>query len=877
MRIPYRELFEHTTYKIFDDIFNYTDITLKHNVKLTALNHGKAVRNMINTNVIGATLPDTVHRYYMFICDSININNLLYMARQWMTLEYILNHYKINVDCITSSNKIIPKSLIYVHIDHSGSCIFAINEKAYMRLASSIETYFVINTDSDIVNERYVVSHIPKINENFNNMILLSQTIPDHQKMCVINGYVVRPEQFAVIGNPNTDYYELYVDENIQFVFVVDMTDRYTYRSSEEDLYKDLFFIPQELCGDQVFTYDTISLVVRDYTGKGLYLPYLADKSVSQLTHTCFSVSSFMIDALFDKLNITVGELVVMVSNYSKTNVHHPNGSLTEHMYKLDDTTIRKLILGQDEVDVPYWYADALEKRTYGKYLTDIDELETYSEQKIRRQIECLGYYEFLRLMCQTYGEFSNLGSTVEMLNIELPLFWKNENVYPVLYADGKLIPNTLYNFTKDGDVLVVTFGLPYPLDFEYSIVQYELIRQPKARTYRYDIDSSTGSVEILKEHGDVQIFIQTQTLIRGLSSQMYVGYQQLHRSTGTYFTVHEEDDRWVFVFKQSAYGKTIVFTYKDISMIMHYPNVDISSGENIRYYTYSDLVDSLDNGPDLTGGQYEMYLNNRYLVEGIDFCTSKLIDPTNTSIIGGTDAILQNLKFMNEAYNRVDIIKTGKVVLKSDIGYIVDGIIPKNKQNEGFVRGITRIIVNGKLVPYSAIQEKTTHYEIDSRYCGNGYVYKVITSIPAELYRGYEAYVDDSYLKGREQVFDYFTKDYTYSYPELIVVDYGNKVFSTYLNEVIHRILDGTIIVNYINDDNDIVNQLKGYEYLKQHDVLFRQDGKLDMRFVDCYPGYLATKTTNNLNHYKFIRRLVKIYLGSDNITDYTVVYTGV
>lgn len=873
--VQYENLFELTTQKIFEDIFNYTAITLRNNVKLTLLNKGKAVKSMIYNSIITAMMPDTVNQYYLFACDNVALNNLLGTTKQWVNIETLLNTNKVNIDFVTSSNKMIPKKLIYGYVDSSNVVIIAINIKAYSRLASTTETYLTINLDTDDVGDRTVISHIPGINNNINNLLARVNSTPEHQRLGFINGFVYRNDIFQTAGNSAIDYYELYCDGNVKFTFTVNLDERKTYMSSEENLYKDIIIIPQDLIHNKVCTYDTISIVVRTHLGKGVYLPFIADKSVSQLTHACFSISSYLIDAALDKLNATTGELLVIVSDYSKTNVNIPNGSVTEQLYHLSDERIMKVLTGDSNNQVDYWLANNLEKRMYGKYLTNIEELGTYDASLINRQIESLGYYPFTNLLCTHNGEINNLSSPVTDFTIKKPPFWIGVDLYPLVYLDGDKIPNDRYTVTQTDTHVNVTFDIPLPIYFTYSVLQYELIVEPKSSIYRCAPSDTIGSITIPKQgNTSLHVFYKGTYQLENIDGSEHFGYNKLFIENNVYYSIIEDDASYVFIFNNYAYGNEFVFMYDDITTINNHPNVDISAGKTLSFITTGKLFNSVDQLNILTPGEYEVYLNGRFMVDGIDYCSTLLKDDDT---IGGCSITVQNLKFIKAVEaNSVEIFKTDRKIVSSDTGYVVEGVIPRNINNEAWFKGISRLFVNGKLVPFDCVTVFDTHYQIDSKYSGNGYIYHFVNTVSNDFYNAYQPYVAPSYFTGRTEISEFFTRGYSYTYPNPIIITYGNRIFSSYLNEIIRRILDNTITVNYINDDEDIINQLINYEYLKEFDVFFKSDNKINQKFVDVYPGYLATVSTSDFMRYLYIQRLVKIILGSDTITDHMVVYTG-
>jgi len=876
MTVDYKDLFEIVKDTIFTDIYNYAEITLKNNIRLTILNNGIAVRGMLYNNVIAILLPDPLSSFYLFICSNQAISNLFIDAEGWTSLEDTLNLKKVNADLVTIDNQMIPKCMVYGRVTHSGNTILAIDSRVYKQLKAPTETYLIIDVDTThSVGNRTVISSIPVINPNITTILNTVPNYPENQLLGFINGYAYRMDTFLTSGNPNKDYYELYHDADVKFTFAVDLTHRNTYMCTEQAIYKDIVVIPQNLTNGEAFTFDSIQLVVMSYSGKGVILPFIASNSISQLTHASFSVGSYLIDAAFDKLGVTDGLLYVIVSDYNKNNTNVLNGDITEQLYLLDDTKIMSALTNTLNPAVPYWTAESLGASVYAKYLVDMTELDTYDQSLFSKEIKCLGYYSFVNTICKHSGEIKDLGTAdITNLTIAVPKFWSDTDVYPILYADGNKISSSRYTISRVGNDLEVTFSNPYVLNFSNSVIQYDIILNPKIVTYRCTASSSLQSIQKPKS-GSLHVFVKTETNLLGLTTDMYIGYSEIPFSTGDYFSIIDHDtDSYILEFNQSSYGKEFIIMLDSVTTINSYPDVDISAGKSIFFVPNCPVI-GVDNPVNiLTPGSYDVYLNGKYLIDGFDYIVTPI---KNDTLIGGYAIVLQNLKFLNDTQtNTVEIIKTDRTILSTDIGYVVGGIIPRNVNNEAWIQGISKLFINGKLVPFDCVTKTNTHFEIDQRYWSNGYIYQFINSVSTDFYNAYLPYMDNSYFDGRRSISQYFTHGYSYTYPNPIIIDYGNKIFSSYLNEIINRIIAGEITINYINDDADIIQQLSAYEHLKEFDVIFSDANNIDKRFVDLYPGYLATLSITDLNHYMYIQRLVKIVLGPDAITDYKIVYTG-
>ena len=877
MSVDYEGLFQIVRENIFETIYNYSQVTLKDNILLTPVNNGKPIIGMLYTRLISAIMPDSVNSYYMFMCMNVPISNFFIKAQQWIRLEDVLNTFGVNADFITTSNKMIPKYLIYCRVTHSGETIFLIDKRAYDKFGDPTETYMVIDANMNTSDTRSVISSIPITHPNVPEILAAVAKYPAKQCLGFVNGFAYRSDVFPTTGNAATDFYEFYYDQSIKFTFSVDLTTRNTFMCSEQNIYKDIIIIPQSLTGGEVFTYDTIELIVMSASGQGVVLPSLAANSISQLTHASFSIASYLIDAAFDKLQISDGFLYVIVSDYAKNNVNVANGDVTEQLYLLPDSTILSAMLNTLKPAVPYWVADTLEKRKYAKYLTDISELEIYNPSKIDAQIECLGYYSFLKVLCQHNGEFTGFTSSIDNLTIPIPDFWRASEIYPIIYRDGNKISESRYTTTTSGGNLLITFPTPLPVDSDASIIQYDLILSPQPVTYVCTASADNQALAVPKpEYGNIHVFLQMPGTTEGITTDTFPGYIEIPMTSNKYFSVIDNGSDYVISFNQIYFGSEFVITTDSVISVNVFPEVDLSTGKSLFFIPKCAVVGSSDTVNIFTAGEYDVYLNGKYLIEGIDFVVAEILSSDGT-LSGGYEVVLQNLRFLQSTgINSVEIYKSSRTTLSSDTGYVVDGIIPRNVNNEAWVQGVSKLFVNGKLVPFEKVSKTNTNFVVDSKFCSNGNIYQFINEVSNDFYNAYLAHMDSSYFPGRQAISEYFTNGYSYVYPEMIIINHGNKLFSPYLCEIINRIVAGEITVNNINDDTDIINQLNNYEYLKRYDAWFSNRSMIDERFVDMFPGYLATISIRDLNHYLYIQRLVRIVLGADTITDYKVVYTG-
>ena len=876
--VDYQKIFEKTRTKVFQDIYNYSSITLRNNIRLTEISGGSRVRRILQGNVTTTDLPDRYRWWTLFMVNNQHLSNLLRVYSGWVDLETILNQHQVNVDIITTGQRLVPNRLVYCKTDNCGHTLFAVLADVYDRYGETDKTtHMVIHKDTDVENQRWLVSHIPGEHDNFSATVSEAKSHDKKHLLLFIDGYEYRYEDFLIQYRTDA-YLEVYVDYNVDLDFTLPLDDRPTYYSEHEELYKDLVVIPRELTNGKVYTYDTFVVSVRDESGRGVYLPFLAGRSVSSLTHTAVGISSFLIDAALDKLGTAKGSLYVQAASYSKANELVPNGNLTEEMYQLDDDFVSQVIRGETYPHVPYWTGNRLERSTYSNHLTDISDLRTYEIGKFKQLIESLGYYPFMLSICRHNGEFTDLGSSVSALTIPVPMFWESEELYPILYLDGRKIRPDRYLVDRVGEQVEITFGTPLPTNNSSSVIQYQLAKDMRQRTRQLTPNTSQPSYSIPRSAGEIKIYHKvTNVTIKAVDAVLTEGYKELPAYDNEWYTIQLDGDNYVLQFKTESFGHTFLVTFADQITYNVRHNVELSTGDTLVLQPMTQDLTTGNDVPVLTDSDFEVYINSRYLTPDIDWCIKRLVDQDDPNITSGYQIVIQNLSYLNDdSSDRFDVYQTGQAVHRRDVGYVVDRTIPRNQTNEAWIPGLSRLFINGRLVPYNHIIRHHTHYEISADYAKNGNVYCFEFGIDQTFQEAFAPYLDQEYLDGRVQVNQYFTHGYVQEYQEPVIIPAVHRIYSSYLNEIIKRILNGTIEVHFTNNDEDTLQQLAAYEYLKEFDLFYREDGKYDLRFSDIYPGYLADLKVNDLNHYKYIRRLIRIHLGVDEIHDGLVVYTG-
>ncbi len=868
------ELKDYVHHYIFRDIFNYACNTLRNNTELITLNQGRPIRGSIYNNVIQTELPDNNNFYYLYLCSEMVLSNLLRDTTEWTSLTDIITNNRLRLDIYSDKHLVVSKAVVYGRAIDAHQVGFIIPEKVMQTygIGHGTTMYLTISEDTDVANDRTIISHAPIVSDRYSDIVDALTDTNNAGKMTIyINGMDCDPNRAIPLIDSNNDYVDLIIDNNIVFEFAVSLGDRQIYTSTEESLHKDIIMIPRSLNADRVYTYDTFDLAVRDTdTGEGLALPYLADESVSQLSHNAISVSSYLIDAIFDILLGTHYELVVQVSDYSKDNALQPNGNLTEYLYRKDDIFVNMAFKDGLYPKIPVWTGDRLEASEYSKTMTRLVNLGDTLEEQVASQVESVGYHNLVNLVCRHNGVVPFTGTELDFITIDKPFYWSTTDLDILLYANGIKIPANRYSITADdGDNISVSFDTPYivPLD---ATIQYVFMKAEEP--FSYDMTPSpTNRLLLIPNNGiGYRAFRRVDSSYHehlGLLGS--AAYEEINPAGNVYFTRTEDGDNYSLYFSTTAYAEDFVIAMEEGSLINLMYNRNVNDGSALHFFLETETLSGL-TVPVLSEGTYEIYLNGHYLIKELDYIIVPIID--NDNFLKGYDVVIQNKRWLLPD-NDVEIYRTNQTWKSSDVGFVVDRRIQCNHNNEVWVEGLSRLFVNGKLVDPDDVIRHNGHFELANGVSTNGNAYHSVVSISNDVVRTYGPFELPLYTSDRQDIVNYFAHIYDYTPTQPIIVPNTHRIYSVYLTEVIKRIVAGTLIVNYIADDQSILAQLASVEYLKQYDLFF-QTNHIDLDYTDMYPIALENVEVLELNEYLFINRLVTIVLGADHVNDGEVLF---
>jgi hypothetical protein len=352
---------------------------------------------------------------------------------------------------------------------------------------------------------------------------------------------------------------------------------------------------------------------------------------------------------------------------------------------------------------------------------------------------------------------------------------------------------------------------------------------------------------------------VDLDTTIVGPYNNYNIGWKEVDLDARNIVITNDvETNKYIIRFGLNSYGKTFVSVYNTYSYVREIdlsPYIDESKSFIIPLIK-SD-INQTTTFPILNYNNLYVYLNNKYLIEGIDYKTNIICHENH---IVSCDLIIQNLSYCNDdGPNILEIYVSTLKTHNKDIGYVIDNTLSHDSDIDIIIRGISVAHIDGYIE--TDIGGVGTEVPLSSNY-RNGAPFEISTDVPIE----YETIIPSHIYEHDISIISNITKYLKQSEIDIpqVILEHSHVIMSSYFNLILNGILNDEIKISYDPIVKNMVKQLKDYDYIKAYDLLFDNENRVDLKYIDIRPNY-TTLNIPDINKRNIILKLYEYIFTND------------
>ena len=773
---------------------------------------------------------------------------------KWYDTATVCNQFNTLIHAYLINGVMMPKGSVYIRYNYSKSLIFiAVKKRAftlYGNVSQIDKLYLTIYYDSDVPNPINVLSvyvesrgAIRSIQQRVEEFIRYTGIRDDTQLTVFKNGIEVTR---GIV--PITDFgtwYDYIVDKNIIGKVNIEIgnnSEDPVFLSTMDSVWKQLIHIPRAVNpNNAVITHNTCDIFVRNKDKRTPYGVYLhrvtaTGRTVSQVTHNDMAVPLFIIDAYRDYLQTQNVSLHIVLRKHDKDNVLIPNSEYIDLLYAdvHTDKDIVNILTGKGPDYLPFWRADSLEACEYVKMMFDVPE-QFATTANITKYIDTFGYYNTVNMLCKRIVDTTITDSYDGSITYNLPLMFLGLTVIPIVYLNGKMLLTTYYTYQTSPESNTCKISISRDIYIKPGD-KVSVIFNLTANNNTYKVQPIRSKLSFVIPYNEPKVYeIISVAPARGVGNNSTSAYKLCPRLGNIYTLVTNSDGTTTITFNDGLIGKTFIIENGSASYLKTYNlSTYTDTGASIAIPITTTVTDSDEVIPILGYKSLNVYLNRDYLVQGIDYfvneikdddgnvALSELVVQTMDSFVEGTDDILTVVYTVSDT----DDISNGfsindKLYDQTPINLVYDNI--------------TTIHVEGSLERGATYQR--TYTDIPSGVYREGSVFEIKTVVPKVISDFLNSY-HRAYDANRVALLNQYFADKIPDDPDVLIMECKRRIYSTLLNNFINDIVSGKITVVYDPDTNRMNSAIRPYMYLKDMDLVFKQDN--DQRFLDYYAQYV-------------------------------------
>ena len=834
-------------------------------------------------------LPTNKELYYVFVLQRVNVHGLIKFdipKNMWISSVDVCNLYNTLLNAYLPSGKIFSKSKVYIKWSCEGSMVYvAIQREHALKVTTPkdmINTVFNLYRDSDIVNDMIIYPFsVDQYDTQFNLRTLVWNKLLELKNSNIpynvfINGYEIRINNMNDI--PLNSDIDILADENVKISFTINLDDpnqNHTFFSTKDNMYKQIVHIPKELNPDYwIYTHNTIEIYVRNNkTNEGVWVHRSADRGVTQLTFNDIGIARYIIDNAKDVLDTDGVSLHVTIRRHDNNNYMIRDKNYLDLLYMHHtDKEILDIYTGKLAVPLYFWRIDLLEQSTFTEFLEDVPhEINT---KNISKHIDGLGYYHTASLLCERIINSVITNWFTGTLHLPKPYLFSDTEVFPIIYLNGFKVNWEELDISEiPGNKVSVTFknNLLWRVG---DILTAVLFTTGKKDVYQFT--PTEGNFRIRLPYSN-PVFVVKDTSTKPTTSYTTTHTENFERFTdliGNIVIVKVTDNEYEYSFGPRVFDKEF-YIFNNFTTYTYTESIDnaMSVGDPLTVELTTKVKDTYEIVPlpEELINTTMVYLNNHFLIKGIDYQVMKYYDSDNKYV--KSQIVLQNMKYLKEQLNKVEIFTSNVRTENTTYGFVIDDIANTNKDDITlYFKTFSTFHVDGRM-EYD-VTNRGTIFDVPSNRYDTGVPFEVNTSLPQVIREFLDKYHSNDDKERIKLLNDYFYTFIDDRPDEIILDELSYQIYSPHMAKIINDIIENRFIIGFDPDISNLPKMLKEYQKYYDNDVCHQE--AFNKHFIDVFPHYRQFILQGNADEYKYkiIHALVKLILPNDNITSGNNVY---
>jgi hypothetical protein len=802
-------------------------------------------------------LPDTVSRFHIFQIGQLNpmMMGLFDAGDKWEKFSDCCIRQKMIVDIYSGNGIMLPRTETWYRVTENKNLVFAVKEQPKIPVDfNSHDIFFRVYSNAwfasiesdptlDVVDVRGKLIGDTQDILDLQNAFNTASALPGHC-YAFVNGYL--RHEISLITAQVGDVCEYVRDSSIYKVIDLKVSDLHTFQSTLDSKFKYLIHYPD--AGRSVIDYfDDQDFFVTLKTGntvKGVYYHNNQPDAIRQLTHRDYSLPvPYVVGLAAQQAGWQTNpdwsiRIHLRYSGYTRPLVDENNR--IKELYKLPDNLVVSAMVGVNAL-VSNWTADNLESSAYTNIMGNT--IVGITKQKVE---DAYGYNAISKILGDTPKHTRNMSS---------------RKIIDVPY--GLLDYSTAYEYDANGHLT----------EWHHHI-----------HGYRYTAESNASLVEMVAGVGSTEL----DDLYGAQSAVLDPNYD--YRMYTCPIVAGHPTNAWVDVTGTMAYGVVNnnltwftdpVNTYTLVRSNKNFLGYDLITSATDGLIRFSlDQIMTRDGATttwvmQIPLGELDLFMNGKSLIEGLDFH------------LNFPEIVVINKSYLAQppqtAQQRITVRFTGfcddqlKHNRPTEKGFIYHKLLSENGRFDLRDDKVMRVIVDGSLYHKDELlfAEEDSGVSIQDADNGKPYMLRDIV-VPLRNNSVTSTYP----LRALSQVIDQRVSDYlttripepSFSTPNIITERYA--VYSPFCCKLIYDLIQGTLndpTLKQEYNDQDVYRICAPYEYLLKSDPT-QANLAPDDRYVMIHPTNLNTVVNINLYHWKFMTRVVRLYLNDKVILSHFV-----